>query len=166
MLFLLLNLLKLIFHVIPKINYIFEVEFLQGKEEKSSFKSTVKNSVKLLEKEEKLKCSVVNFLFCSEEKIKEINNKFLSHNYETDILTFHDTDDNGMIESDIIISPDTVKFNSKKFKKGFSEELYRVILHGLLHLCGYDDKDSKNKRIMRQKEDLYLNKIGYLNINA
>jgi rRNA maturation RNase YbeY len=108
----------------------------------------------------------VSFLFCSDEKIKEINNKFLSHNYETDILTFHDTDDDGKIESDIIISPDTIKFNSKKFKKSFSEELYRVILHGLLHLSGYDDKDVKNKRIMRQKEDLYLNKIGYLNINA
>ena len=113
-----------------------------------------------------MNCSVVSFLFCSDDRIKKINNEFLSHNYETDILTFYDTGDDGKIESDIIISPDTVKSNAKRFKKSFAEELLRVILHGLLHLCGYDDKDSKNKKIMRKMEGVYLQKIGNLNLNA
>lgn len=109
---------------------------------------------------------MVGFLFCSDDTIKDYNNKYLSHNYETDILTFYDTDDDGKLESDIIISPDTVKHNSKRFKKDFSEELFRVILHGLLHLCGYDDKDVKNQKVMREREDHYLQKVGYLHLNA
>lgn len=129
-------------------------------------KRKVKECVKLLTDEEGLNCSVISFLFCSDDRIKKINKEFLSHNYETDIITFHDTGDDGKIESDIIISTDTVKSNSRRFKKNFSEELFRVILHGLLHLCGYDDKESKNKKIMRKMEDHYLQKIGNLNLNA
>lgn len=113
-----------------------------------------------------MNCSVVSFLFCSDDRIKDINKEFLSHNYETDIITFHDTDDDGKIESDIIISLDTVKSNAKRFKKNLAEELFRVILHGLLHLCGYDDKDKKNKKIMRKMEDHYLQKIGNLDFIA
>jgi len=126
----------------------------------------VKEYITVLGKEEGLNCSVVGFLFCSDDTIKDFNNKYLSHNYETDILTFYDTDDDGKLESDIIISPDTVKHNSKRFKKDFSEELFRVVLHGLLHLCGYDDKDVKNQKVMRKMEDHYLQKVGYLQLNT
>ncbi|MCB0721879.1 MAG: rRNA maturation RNase YbeY [Ignavibacteriae bacterium] len=149
-----------------KVNLIYEIEFIPEREQKSLLKSKVIEAVKTLHKEEGLNCSIVSFLFCTDERIRKFNREFLSHDYETDILTFYDTDDRGRIESDIIISPDTVKYNSKRFKKSFSEELFRVILHGLLHLCGYDDKSAKNKKIMRQKEDQYLEKIGYLNLNA
>ncbi len=105
-------------------------------------------------------------MFCSEESIKEYNIKYLSHNYETDIITFYDTDDKGRLESDIIISPDMVKHNSKRFRKDFSEELFRVVLHGLLHLCGFDDKEPKKQKQMRKMEDHYLQKVGILELNA
>ena len=147
-----------------KTNFIIETEFLKDKTEIAVFKKKIKEYIKVLSNLEGLNYNTISFLFCNDSKIREYNKTYLSHDYETDILTFYDTDDEGNAESDIIISIDTVEYNANRFKKSFSEELFRVILHGLLHLCGYDDKDKKNKLIMTAKEDEYLQKVGYVNL--
>ena len=147
-----------------KTNFIIETGFLKDKSVTTAFKKKVREYIKILSKDEGLNYNTISFLFCDDSKIREYNKTYLSHDYETDILTFFDTDDDGKAESDIIISTDTVEYNANRFKKTFSEELFRVILHGLLHLCGYDDKDKKNKLIMTAKEDKYLQKVGYVNL--
>ncbi len=103
----------------------------------------------------------LNVIFCSDEKLLEINRQFLGHNYYTDIITFdYCTDDN--LEGELYISIDTVKANAIEYKQLFSDELYRVIIHGVLHLCGFDDHSNKQKHTMREKENeaiTLLNKI-------
>ena len=94
----------------------------------------------------------IAYLFCNDEKILEINKQFLQHDYYTDIITFDYTED-GKVSGDIFISLETVKTNSEKFKTAYEEELLRVIIHGILHLCGFKDKSPKEKRMMRAKED-------------
>ncbi len=147
-----------------KTNFIIETDFLKDKAIAAVFKKKVREYIEVLSKDERLNYSTISFLFCNDSKIREYNKTYLSHDYETDILTFFDTDEDGNAESDIIISTDMVEYNAYRFKKSFSEELFRVILHGLLHLCGYDDKDKKNKLIMTAKEDEYLEKVGYVNL--
>jgi len=103
----------------------------------------------------------LNVIFCSDEKLLEINRQFLGHNYYTDIITFdYCTDDN--LEGELYISIDTVKANAIEYKQLFSDELHRVIIHGVLHLCGFDDHSNKQKHTMREKENeaiTLLNKI-------
>ena len=98
----------------------------------------------------------INFIFCSDEEILKINNEFLNHDYYTDIITF-DYSEGEKISGDLFISLDTVKSNSEKFKTEYYNELYRVMIHGILHLCGFDDKSLKQKKEMRAKEEDYLN---------
>ena len=114
--------------------------------------------VKLIEKiteEENQKIKNFNILLCGDEEIFSYNMKYLSHNYYTDIITFY-YPEKGYIDADVLISVDSVKRNSGKYKTGFESELYRVIIHGILHLCGYDDKKTKQKFLMRKKENEYL----------
>ncbi|MFA5848633.1 MAG: rRNA maturation RNase YbeY [Bacteroidales bacterium] len=99
----------------------------------------------------------ISVVFCSDEYLLEINKKFLSHDYFTDVITF-DYSSGKTISGDIFISIDTVKSNSDFYKQDFSIELYRVIIHGVLHLIGYKDKTKTQKLIMREREDFYLNK--------
>lgn len=103
----------------------------------------------------------LNVIFCSDEKLLEINRQFLGHNYYTDIITFdYCTDDT--LEGELYISIDTVKANAIEYKQLFSDELHRVIIHGVLHLCGFDDHSNKQKHTMREKENeaiALLNKI-------
>ncbi len=94
----------------------------------------------------------LNVIFCSDEKLLEINRQFLGHNYYTDIITFdYCKDDN--LEGELYISIDTVKANAIEYKQFFLDELHRVIIHGVLHLCGFDDHSNKQKHIMREKEN-------------
>lgn len=96
--------------------------------------------------------------FCSDSEIRKINAEFLGHDYETDIITFR-YDDDSIVESDMMISLETVNRNSLKYKNSFIFEAYRVIIHGVLHLCGYED-DTRSKRLkIRTKENIYLNKL-------
>ena len=103
---------------------------------------------------EKKKIDALNFIFCSDPFLKKINNQYLNHNYFTDIITFP-TADPGMktISGDIYISIDRVKDNAAQYGVKFSEELHRVMAHGLLHLCGYGDKTEAEKIKMRKAED-------------
>jgi len=98
----------------------------------------------------------VAFIFCSDEHILQMNNEYLQHNYFTDIITF-DYSEKNTISGDIFISLDTVKTNAEKFKQTFENELNRVIIHGILHLCGQSDKTPETRAEMTRKEDLALN---------
>ena len=108
--------------------------------------------------EEKRRVDFISFNFCSDEYILELNKSALNHNYYTDIITFELNDENENIEGDIYISIDRVKDNAKLLKESFLNELHRVIIHGVLHLCGYKDKTQIDLKIMREKENFYLNK--------
>ncbi len=108
--------------------------------------------------EEKRGVNFMSFNFCSDEYILELNNSALKHNYYTDIITFELNYKKENIEADIYISIDRVKENAKFLKESFVNELHRVIIHGVLHLCGYKDKSSRESKKMREKENYYLNK--------
>jgi probable rRNA maturation factor len=97
----------------------------------------------------------ISFNFCSDEYLLGINKQYLNHNYYTDIITF-DFCEGMSISGDIYISIERIKENAKNEHKTFSNELRRVIIHGILHLCGYKDKKPADTRQMRQKEDYYL----------
>jgi len=103
----------------------------------------------------------IAYIFCSDEKILEINKQYLQHDYFTDIITF-DYSDGKKISGDIFISLDTVKSNSEKFKTSYDEELFRVIIHGVLHLCGLKDKSSNDAKLMREAENNALNLLSEL----
>ena len=97
----------------------------------------------------------ITYIFCSDEEILRINKYYLNHNYYTDIITF-DYSEGDKLSGDLFISLETVKTNSEKFKTSYDEELRRVIVHGILHLCGYNDKTSKEKKEMHLKENELL----------
>lgn len=94
----------------------------------------------------------IQITFCSDSKLLDINQEFLKHNTYTDIITF-DYSQGEKIEGEIFISIDRVKENAAKFDAGFENELQRVIIHGILHLCGYSDKSPAAKKKMSAKED-------------
>ena len=94
----------------------------------------------------------IAYIFCNDEKILEINTQYLKHKYYTDIITFDYTEGN-TVSGDIFISMDTVRSNAVEFDVSFEQELYRVMIHGILHLCGYEDNTHTKKRDMRKKED-------------
>ncbi|MDR0538228.1 MAG: rRNA maturation RNase YbeY [Tannerellaceae bacterium] len=88
------------------------------------------------------KIGEITYIFCSENKILEINNQYLGHDYYTDIITFDYTKED-IISGDIFISPNTVKSNAEELSTSYNEELHRVIIHGILHLCGINDKEDR-----------------------
>jgi probable rRNA maturation factor len=98
----------------------------------------------------------INYIFCSDPYLLEINREHLDHDYLTDIITFDNSEIEGKIEADIFISIDRVKDNAEKFEVSFETEMKRVMVHGLLHLLGYKDKSKNDKKTMRAKEDQYL----------
>jgi len=97
----------------------------------------------------------INYIFCDDYYLLEINVKHLKHNTLTDIISF-DYSLGKILSGDIFISIDRVRENSLKYEVSFDEELQRVIIHGILHFCGYKDKTKEDKRLMRKKEDYYL----------
>ena len=97
----------------------------------------------------------IAFIFCDDTKILEINRQFLQSDYYTDIITFDYTKDD-ILSGDLYISVDTVKSNSEKFKTEFLEELYRVMIHGILHLCGMTDKTEDERKQMTLEENKAL----------
>ena len=109
----------------------------------------------ILEKEGK-KLGYLNYIFCSDEFLLEINRRYLQHNYYTDIITFDLSDNSNSIQAEIYISSDRIKDNSRRLGITIKSEIHRVIFHGVLHLCGYKDKKKEEKKQMRAKEDYYL----------
>lgn len=107
-------------------------------------------------KKEKKIVGDITYIFCDDDYLLERNKEFLNHNTLTDIITFNYCIDNN-ISSDIMISIDRVKENSTIFENSFNEELKRVMIHGILHLIGYNDKSEEEEELMRKKENFYLN---------
>ena len=108
--------------------------------------------IKLVAEKYNKRVGDISYIFCSDKKILEVNNEYLKHDYYTDIITF-DYSENDVISGDIFISVDTVSTNAEKFGQTFTNELYRVIIHGILHLCGIDDKAVGARTIMENNED-------------
>lgn len=101
------------------------------------------------------KVGEIAYIFCSDEKILEVNKEYLQHDYYTDIITF-DYDEGDIISGDLFISLDTVRTNSEQFNTEYDEELHRTIIHGILHLCGINDKGPGEREIMEAAENKAL----------
>lgn len=104
----------------------------------------------------------ISYIFCNDEKILEVNRQYLQHDYYTDIITF-DYTEGDRISGDLFISLDTVRSNAELFKQPYERELHRVIIHGVLHLCGINDKGPGEREIMEQNEDEALRMLENLN---
>ena len=105
------------------------------------------------------KVGEIAYIFCSDEKILEVNRQYLEHDYYTDIITFDYTEGN-RISGDLFISLDTVRTNAEQFDQAYERELHRVIIHGILHLCGINDKGPGEREIMEAEENKALALIG------
>ena len=112
--------------------------------------------IKIAILKEKYCLGEINYVFCSDEHLLKMNIEYLNHKTLTDIITFDNSDEHGVIEGDIFISIDRVRDNAAKFNADFDAELHRVLIHGILHLAGYSDKTPEQKAAMRKKEDAYL----------
>ena len=134
------------------ISFHYETDFLL--ENTESFIRWIKNVIS----EENKELGEVNYIFCDDKYLLEKNIKYLDHDTLTDIITFNYCEGD-IISSDIMISIERVMENSSIFENSFSEELNRVMIHGILHLIGYNDKTDGEKEIIRKKEDYYVNKF-------
>ena len=105
------------------------------------------------------KVGEIGYMFVSDEKILEVNNQYLGHDYYTDIITF-DYSEGDVISGDIFISLDTVSSNANMFGRPYDEELHRVIIHGILHLCGINDKGPGEREVMEAAEDRALEMLA------
>ncbi|MBR0489382.1 MAG: rRNA maturation RNase YbeY [Prevotella sp.] len=101
------------------------------------------------------KVGEIGYMFVNDEKILEVNNEYLGHDYYTDIITF-DYCEGDVLNGDLVISLDTIRTNAEKFGKEYDEELHRVIIHGILHLCGINDKGPGEREIMEAAENRAL----------
>jgi len=99
---------------------------------------------------------IINFIFCDDDYLLPINQSYLHHDTLTDTITFNYSDQDNKIQGDIFISIERARENARIFKVSSSEEVHRLIIHGILHLSGYDDKDPGGKTLMSEKEDYYL----------
>ena len=128
------------------INFFSENDFIL--EAENSFRKWVEE---VIESEDKY-VGDINFIFCDDEYLHEINVKYLSHDTYTDIISFDNTVGN-TLHGDIFISTERVAENASEFNVDFIEELKRVVIHGILHFCGYKDKSERDKELMRRKEE-------------
>lgn len=103
----------------------------------------------------------LTYIFCSDEKILEVNRQYLNHDYYTDIITF-DYDEDGLVSGDMFISVDTVRSNAEQYAPSFTDEMHRVIIHGVLHLCGLKDKAPDDEKKMRAAEEKALAELAQL----
>lgn len=101
----------------------------------------------------------ISFIFCSDDYLLNVNREYLQHDYYTDIITFDYVEDK-VVSSDIFISIDRIKENAEEFKVSFENELNRIIIHGILHLLGFKDKEPEQKELMTNKEDESLALLG------
>ncbi len=119
-------------------------------------RKNLKKFLLLLFKKEGFLVNTINYIFCSDSFLLNINQRYLKQNSFTDIITFKLSDNGQPIISDIYISVDRILYNSKFLGVSLTNELHRVIFHGALHLCGFNDNNKKERIIIRKKEDFYL----------
>jgi len=98
----------------------------------------------------------INYIFCNDQYLHTINLEYLKHDTLTDIITFDNSEEDELIEGDIFVSVERLIDNTKDFNTSFDQEFKRVIVHGILHLCGYFDKTEEDKQQIRAKEDFYI----------
>lgn len=118
-------------------------------------KRLISKWIKAVTKSHGFKTGDIGYMFVDDEKILEVNNEYLGHDYYTDIITF-DYDEDDTISGDLVISLDTVRTNAELFHKTYEDELERVIIHGILHLCGINDKGPGEREIMEDNENKAL----------
>ncbi|MGI6572470.1 MAG: rRNA maturation RNase YbeY [Fermentimonas sp.] len=124
-------------------------------------KKSVADWIRSVAKEYGKRAGEIAYLFCDDEKILMVNQQFLGHDYYTDIITFDYTEDD-CLSGDIFISIDTVRSNAKLYRVSFQEELHRVMIHGILHLCEMGDESEKEEKAMREAENRALEKLTFL----
>lgn len=117
------------------------------------------NWIKAVAQSHGKKIGDIAYIFCNDDKILEVNNQYLQHNYFTDIITF-DYCEGNVINGDIFISLDTVKSNAEELGIAFEDELNRILIHGILHLCGFKDKNPDDKKDMTAQEDAALSMLN------
>lgn len=110
---------------------------------------------------EKLQAGVINYIFCNDDYLLELNQKFLERDTLTDVIAFDYSEAADEVSGDVFISIERIKENATKFNQSMESELLRVIAHGMLHLCGYEDKDAAQKKEMTSKEDKYLSLLSF-----
>lgn len=128
------------------ISYNYEIDFEVPNEDLYS------NWIESVIESEGKECGEIAYIFCNDEYLLEINQQYLDHDTLTDIISF-DYTEGDLVSGDIFISVDRVQDNATDFKISFEEELKRVMIHGVLHYCGYKDKTEKDEALMRNKED-------------
>ena len=121
--------------------------------------AAVTSCIKALVKQELREIGDITIVFCDDNYLHKINLEFLDHDTYTDIITFDYSVGNEIV-SEVYISVDRVSENAKKYKQTFENEIHRVMVHGVLHLCGYKDKLAEDKQIMRDKENHYLSLLS------
>ena len=134
------------------INFHYELDFTL--ENESGLRSWITDLIT----EENCKLGEINYIFCTDKYLHKINVDYLNHDTLTDIISF-DYSVGKELHGDVFISVDRVKDNATDLELNFNDELHRVMIHGVLHYCGYKDKSDEEKKIMRAKEDFYLNKL-------
>lgn len=102
----------------------------------------------------------INYIFCTDKYLRKMNKQYLRHDYNTDIITFDNSPGPNVIGGDIFISIERVRANARDYETTFQDELHRVMIHGILHLCGYKDKTEKERTRMREREDWWLQRRG------
>lgn len=119
-------------------------------------RTEIRSWLNTIAKKEKYSILELNYIFCSDEYLLQMNKDFLNHDYYTDVITFDNSEFKGEIEGDIFISIDRVRDNAILQQTTLKDELHRVLAHGLFHLTGYKDKTKKESMLMRKKEDASL----------
>ncbi|HEY6504393.1 MAG TPA: rRNA maturation RNase YbeY [Chitinophagaceae bacterium] len=133
-----------------KVYFFFETPF------SFSGRKQLKLAVEQVFQKEKIPISSLNYIFCTDMHLLEINRQYLKHDYYTDIITFDLSGKNEPVIGEVYISVDRVRENAKALGIPLSNELYRVVFHGALHLCGYNDKTKRQTTIMRERENHYI----------
>jgi len=124
------------------------------------YEKVLLSHVNLLIKNELKVVGDISVVFCSDAYLLDMNQKYLEHDYFTDVITF-DYVEGDTISGDLFISLDRVSDNANQFNTSFIRELYRVVFHGVLHLVGYNDKSAEEVKVMRAKEEYYLNEVDF-----
>ncbi len=131
-------------------------------DDKSISKAKIHFLINSLSKEMKFKVKSLEINFISGYEIEVLNKAYLKHNNSTDIITFNYSDPKDILDGEIFISIDDAKENAKIFKVSYKNEISRLIIHGILHLLGFDDKNKKDKIIMKRKENRLLNTFKFI----
>ncbi|MBM4158543.1 MAG: rRNA maturation RNase YbeY [Ignavibacteria bacterium] len=143
---------------------IFKYKFIGNKKNKilpvRKLYDRMKEIVNTVFENEKKEYSIVSFLFCDNAYIRIINKKYLLHNYATDVVTFRYSEFYEPVEADVVISLDMIQSNARKYNTDFDNELFRIVIHSVLHLSGYNDVSKTEKKIMKNLEDYYLSRYA------